>query len=320
MRSAARSSLPLRYRLRAWWDGIDARALALQAAEARAGSPAAEPVSLSLAPRPFETLPTRPRELAPEAPRATGWVPVRLAAAQLVWGEGHLAPAGEMQLRGLAADMNIAHGSSVLHLGAELGGVAEIMRRGTGCRVLPADTHTEFAEASGNRVTLLTDTSEALASEVDLLLVDHLADRGEPLARILRTQGRSLVRGGHLVIRALTSQLGSSSRKRERMKDWTDREPLRPRLRSAEELKRIVQEAGLVLERMEERSDAYVQEVEAAWRAAVDAVRLLPATEEGRALSDMLLMEGERWSARMALFESGVLSYREIVARRRDGS
>lgn len=297
-------------RLRAWWDGYDAAALSARMSARQADDTG--PVDIPFLPE----LPLAETDDTIVAKAVPDWDAARLTAAQLVWGKSSIAPKGEARLRSLALEFGLSKASSIVHLGADLGGTALMLQRGIGCRVLPADTVDTFVAASGQRVTLLGQNDRPLADDVDIMLVDHFAERGEPLVRILRTQGRGLGKTGRLVIRALVKQSGS--RRDDALLAWMESEPIKPRLRSADELQRIVQEAGLVLNASRNASEAYVDEIETAWRGAVDNVRTLHGRAGAAAIGDMLLSEGERWAARAALIADGTLCYREVIASRRN--
>ncbi len=301
--------LPFRMRLRAWWDGYDPALLSARMAQRAVD----EEERIDALPPPAALQPEAPSPVEEE--RAPGWCASRLAAAQLVWGEGSAGPRGEARLRALTPELGLSKASSIVHLGAEMGGTALMLQRGIGCRILPADTLPAFIAASHDRVTAFSQDDGPLATGVDLILVDHLAERGEPLARILRAQAKGLAKNGRLVIRALVKQGGGT--RSEALSRWMEGEPVRPRLRSADELQRIVQEAGLTLNASRNGSDAYVTEIEQSWRGAVDTVRALHGTGGTAAVSEMLLAEGERWTARTALIADGTLCYREIIASRR---
>jgi cyclopropane fatty-acyl-phospholipid synthase-like methyltransferase len=152
---------------------------------------------------------------------------------------------------------------------------------------------------------------------VDLILVDGIAERGEPLATILRNQSAGLVPGGKLVLRSLvlTDERAAGS---SRFRDWAAGEPVRPRLRSAEELSRILQEARLSVTGTSSTSDDYAADVEQSWGDALDRIRALHRDPAGRALIPTLLSECERWLRRIELVREGILAVRQITATRHD--
>ncbi|MEO0501638.1 MAG: hypothetical protein AAF205_14000 [Pseudomonadota bacterium] len=311
MPNAAAFPITWRTRLRAWWDGYDLDALYEEAVKAQ---PAEAP------PPPVAPLPTRleSRTDAPDPvlPKPC-WDADRLTAAQLVWGEGAIGPSGEGQLQEIARERRLTSSSAVVHLGAELGATAERIRRGTGCRVLPLDTLDLMAEASGGRVSRLGEAPIPAAGTVDLVLMDHIAERGEPLSQIVRDQGRILKREGRMVIRTLVLSAAGGDRRQgdgSALEAWRAEEPCTPRLRTVAELRRIVENAGLRVERDRSKTDTYVAEIETAWRTSIDTIRLLSARGNMETVGARLIAEGERWLARVTLLESGVMDYRELVA------
>ena len=136
---------------------------------------------------------------------------------------------------------------------------------------------------------------------------------------LLRNQAAGLAAGGRLVLRSLVlaneRDAGSA-----RFRDWSAGEPVRPRLRSPEELGRILQEARLTVVSTTATSDAYALEVERTWGDAIDRIRLLHRDPAGRHIIPTMLAECERWQRRIELIRDGVLAVRQYVAKRRDRS
>jgi cyclopropane fatty-acyl-phospholipid synthase-like methyltransferase len=164
---------------------------------------------------------------------------------------------------------------------------------------------------------LLTPSDGPKLAQADLILVDGVAERSEPLATLLRNQAGGLAQGGQLVLRSLVlcdERAATSARFRE----WINGEPIRPRLRTSDELTRIVQEARLTIATTSSTSDDYAQDVERLWGDALDRIRALHRDRAGRALIPTLLAEGERWRRRIELIRDGVIGVRQVVARKRD--
>lgn len=300
---------PLRQRLRAWWEGYDLAELKRRLA-ARVANEDTAPL-----PRPSPLV--RVQAAAPQSPDPSHWPPERLAAAQIVWGHGSLTPRGTSQLRALSARAGLGQRSRVLHLGAELGGVADELQAGIGCTVLAAETQTALADASGGRVRLLRAADGPLLSDADFILVDGLAERGEPLTTLLRSQSETLVPGGQVVVRSLvmTDDRQTAS---PRYREWAEVEPVRPRLRSVETLSRLIEDARLSVIAVSDISADYAAEVEYSWGGAIDRIRSMHQTPAGQALIPQLLAEGERWLKRIELIREGAISVRILIATRRD--
>jgi len=308
--------LPLRHRLRAWWEGYDLaelkRILARRQADSfDANSNEAPAVTSAVPPQ------RRATPMPPEAREPAGWTPQMLAAGQIVWGEHSLSPRRDAQLKTLAANAGIGSRSRVMHLGAELGGTALLLERGLGCKVLAAETQPALIAQSAGRVVLVSPQDEPILAAADFILVDGVAERGEPLATILRNQSAGLAPGGALVLRSLvlTEERAAGS---ARFRDWAAAEPVRPRLRSTEELSRILQEARLTVTATSSLSDDYAADVEQCWGDALDRIRALHRDPTGRALIPTLLTECERWLKRIELIREGILGVRQISATRRD--
>lgn len=315
-------ALPLKYRLRAWWEGYDLSSLRQRAngTTSTAADDDMDDRRRRGAERSFATPNARPAATAiPTPAEATGWTPSMLAAGQIVWGENSLSPRGDSRLQMLTARAGLGQKSRIIHLGAELGGTASLLERGLGCKVIAVETLAEFVAAANGRVQQLEPTDGPTLSKSDFILVDGLAERSEPLSKILRSQSAGLVAGGMLVLRSLVlvdERAAGSSRYRS----WVNAEPVRPRLRSSDELTRIMQEARLNVIASTSIADEYAAEVEQSWGDALDRIRALHRDPAGRVLIPTLLSECERWLKRIELVREGVLGVRLITAARRDRS
>lgn len=308
--------MPLKYRLRAWWEGYDiselGRILSRRAAEA-------EPALREPAERPAGRTQRTAGAIVSKKRDAEGWSAARIAASQIVWGENSLSPRGEALLKSTATRLGLGQRSRILHLGAELGGTGHLLEQGLGCKVLCAETLTELLGAGDGTTRPLAAGDEPLLPGVDFILVDGLAERAEPLATILREQSSGLGPGGTMMLRALvmTDERNATS---VRFRTWAENEPVRPRLRSSDELSRILQEARLSVTASASASQEYADEVERCWGDALDRIRALHRDPVGRALIPTLLDEGERWLRRIELIREGVLGVRHFSAVRRDRS
>jgi hypothetical protein len=301
---------PFRQRLRAWWEGYDLTELKRLLARAANEDSVPEAPRVTVPPARASAPATRPAE-------PVGWTPDLITASQIVWGEGSLSPRGDSQLRALSARAGLGARSRVLHLGAELGGIAALIEHGIGCKVVAAETLKPLVDASAGQVTQVRPADSALLADADFILVDGLSERGDPLAAILRNQCASLAPGGLVVVRSLViadeRHAGSA-----RFRDWAAREPVRPRLRSVEELSRVLQEARLAVIVTSDISTDYAAEVEHSWGDAVDRIRALHREADGQKLIPVLLAEGERWLKRIELIREGAIGVRLLIATRRD--
>lgn len=315
--AALMQPLPFRYRLRAWWEGYDLRQLPQRLF---GGTPAANetaddrPRRADIAPLPVQR---RAHAPAADAQMPTGWTPPLLAAGQIIWGENSLSPRGDEQLKALAVKAGLGPRSRVIHLGAELGGTAALLERGLGCKVAAAETLPEIAAESAGRVVHVKPEDGPILASPDFVLVDGIAERGEPLATIVRNQTAGLSPQGLFVLRGLVlmDERAASS---ARFRDWAATEPVRPRLRTADELTRILQEGRLTVMTSVSIADDYAEEVEYCWGSALDRIRALHRDPTGRMLIPTLLGECERWLKRIELVREGVIGVRLITAARRD--
>ncbi len=314
--------MPLSLRLRAWWEGYDLDALSLQLSKPEGTQ---DNLPAELPPLPTRPLARRPRVVARELPRSSasaptedGWHEARLTVAQLVWDQGCLGPRDEAGLDTVFGRLKLGPQSRLAHIGAELGGMAQNLRDRLGCLVTAFEMeHSMIAAAPKGSVALVAPDMPPPGGPFDLIIVDGFGDRGERLTDGLRKLLPHLSEQGTLLLRALAlgneRAIGTTS-----YREWIATEPVRMRLRTDSELTRALHEAGYGLRASEDRSLPYVENIERAWAASVDAVRVLHRDTRTRPLVSTLLQEGERWSARVELIRSGALAWRQYAVSRRD--
>lgn len=310
--------LPIGLRLRAWWEGYDLSRLAPRLARPEGAADAA-PEDSGVG----RTAPRRVRIPSPHQPHSDGgllssWTNERLTVAQLIWGEHCLGPydlpAIELVLQRLGEPAK----QRVAHLGAELGGAARLLRKQQGCTVSAFEYDPALLAASqlGQVARAAPDTPPA-SGPYDLIIVDAYADRGERLTDALRRLQPLLSEHGLVQLRALCL-VNERNAGTDAYRQWVQAEPIRPRLRTHEEIVRALHEAGLGLRASEDRGSAHVEQIEHAWAMALDGVRVLHRSLRTRPLVPVLIAECERWTARVQLMRSGLIAFRQYVAGRRD--
>lgn len=309
------SPLPLRLRLRAWWQGYDPAALSQRLMESRPANAAPRRVA---APN-SSTLGAHVGLDAQLSP-SSDWTDARLAAAQLVWGPGLLGPHNGAATLELTRLLKLRRGMRVVHLGAELGGVARLLERSHACRVTSFENDPQLLAAAaqiGNRVLPFTAEAKAEGRPFHHAVVDGLAHQTGEFAAVMRRLRPLLLDQATVVIRAFIAP-SEEAKRSPKLHAWMASERTRLRLMTHEELIACVQQAGFGLRGSEDRASAYVEAVERAWRPAIDLVRSLHDDPGGRPMIPLLLAEGEQWARRLELIREKALGVVRIIAIRRD--
>ncbi len=248
------------------------------------------------------------------APREDfGWTAERLAAAQIIWGKNCLSPRGDTQLYDIARTLTLRSHSRVMHIGAGLGGTADILHRGTGCEVIAADTQQYIAQASSGRVVHVQPQHNTLATSLDLVLVDNVAEHCHQLTTILENQSKGLLENGCLILRSLMFAAKDAARSEE-YQAWAAFEPSDPCLRSEDTLVQMLREAGLRVRSSISLADDYAADIEQHWGDALDLIPTFHRDPAKRGLIPVLQAEGKRWLKRLELISEGTLDIRQLVA------
>jgi hypothetical protein len=308
---------PFRARVRAWWRGYDLAELYRRLSRFNSG----QVTDVDERQRPAAVDNTA-RQVARrlESPAASiaapALTPQYLAATQIIWGNGSIGPCVEARLRDALDGATLGADSRILHLGAGLGGLSERLRQACGGTVVAAETLAALTAVSSGSLHLVDAKSPALVEAADAIIIDGIAERSEPLAAILRSQAAAMKPGATLVVRSLVN-LRDSSSANAAVIAWANAEPIPVRLRSTDDISRILQDSGFSIQTTASIADDYTAEVEQKWGEAIERIRLLHRSPQGRDIVPIILADCERWLRRVELIREGAIGVRQIVAHRR---
>lgn len=294
--------LPLRLRLKAWWDGCD---LILRQAQ-----PEAPPVEA-------------PRRAVigyrdPERP----WETPRVKLAQLLWGEGFSHPGGTEEAIRLAKPFALNPAMTVLDLSAGLGGGARALVEEFGVWVTGLDRDAEFAEA-GMQMSTLAGVGrkaeigqfdparfELRAASVDCITWRELLHGVADKARLLHAIAVGLKPRGQLL---LTDYMLAEGRDPQSaaIREWLAVEPDSVQLWSPDEFTRCLVEQGLEVRVTEDITAAVRRMALSAWARLAAGIAGASLTSE---MKDCMVAELERWMRRIAAFDAGDLVVYRIYA------
>lgn len=323
------TKIPLSLRLKAWWEGYDPADLAKRmgnkpAAPARAPEPEEETSAPVLTPLQGEAV-GRPEHNLPIDP----WDENRIDVAQLIWGRGFCGPGGPEHVIAMSKLLTLSPEMSMMHLGAGLGGPARTLAEHFGVWVTGYETSMSLV-AAGNEMSTMAgmakkaplaylelDTNKPFERKFDRVLVDNflslVTDKAELMERI-----QPSLKPDNLIL--ITDYFLTSERSlaHSAFHEWHSSEPRRLNLVTVEELRETLTSQGYNIRVDDDLSLEYVSLVEQTWTGADKIVAELYAQPGQQHLVNIVFKEAELWSRRARLLRGGQLSYRRLLASRRD--
>ena len=319
----AAARIPLPVRVKAWWQGYDARDLwarlkaEYEDTEDSDSTPIATPAANPAAPEPGE----------PEQP-APAWNATRVEIAQYVWGKGFCGPGGPEYVIGLSKLLALSPKMSVLILGAALGGPARILAENFGAWITGYEASPELVE-EGNKL------SEAAGMTKKVQLVPYDFENPQPLDRqydrVFSKEALFTVKNKLGLLKTLNAGIKpdslvlitdyvvaeDSDLNGPEIDDWRQAESRPIHLVTAEQLTDWAKEAGFGVRVSEDISDHYVHLIADSWsQADRHAATLMTQGDDGPGQVETLLHEAEFWARRSNLLSSGKLRLWRIVAHK----
>jgi len=328
--------IPLAVRLKAWWQGYEARDLwdRLKAEYESAGD---DPGGADVRPEPPAPEAPEPATAAPEPqgpePQTKEAPPVwnaqRVEIAQYVWGEGFCGPGGPDYVVKLSKLLALSPKMSVLILGAALGGPARVLAKNFGAWITGYETSPELVE-EGNRLS----EAAGLAKKVQLVAYDfeHPEELDRQYDRVFSKEALFTVKNKLGLLKRLFSGVKpdalvlitdyvvaeESHLNAEEIRDWREAEPRPIYLVTAEQLADWAKDAGFNVRVSEDISDHYIRLIADSWADAEGhAAALMKQGDDGPAQVETLLHEAEFWARRSRLLTSGKLRLWRIVAHKK---
>ena len=302
-RAPASVKIPLRLRLKAWWNGHEITVKEASAATAEA--PAFDRGSTAAAP-------------------FLRWNDAHLRVAQAIWGPGMIGPTGAAEIRDLVKPLGLTPAMSLLQIGAGLGGPGRVMTESFGVWVTGLEHERELvktgmalAEAAGLAkkapvVIFDPDSFEPKAESYDCVVSFGYLFGVQNRMRLIDVLNLALKPKGQLLITDfMLARPGLESRI---LADWMASEPEEVEPWSMEQYKIALEGQGLEVRVVEDRSDALHEQVVKRW---ADHMSEVTAEASDPATSAALVHEVELWTSRIRALESGDLRHCRIYARDR---
>jgi hypothetical protein len=333
----APAKLPLKWRLKAWWEGYDpndvARMLEKDAPKVEDKPAKTEPEAAAVAslgvPLPHEIQAPNSAVVAPGA--IDDWSTARVDVAQLVWGPGFCGPGGPEQVVALSKLLTLSPEMSMLDLSAGLGGPARALAEHFGVWVTGYEQSQTLVDAGNELSTKAGMSRKAPLNLLDLneekpfgrrydramgnSFLSQLADKAPVVAKV----AEAIKSDGLLLLVDYTLADGVTVDD-PAVRGWLAKEPKPLHLEPRQTMLALFDPAVWNIRVDDDLTDQYVGLVTEAWRGAEAIVAQIMATPDQAALAPIVLKEAELWVRRLEMFRSGKLQMRRILAAKRDAA
>ena len=153
--------VPLKWRMKAWWEGYDLDDIKERLSQG-------EDIDEADLSKPKENPEPEPKA---DAPEALVWDDKRLETAQLIWGEGYCGPGGPEYVASMSKLLGMSSKMSVAVIGAGLGGPSRVLTNEFGAWITGYE-QSEILAKKGMDIS----TKEGLESKAPILHFDPSAD------------------------------------------------------------------------------------------------------------------------------------------------
>ncbi len=313
------SKLPLKLRLKAWWEGYDADEI-----EARLSNRGTKDDQST----PAKAAEKGPTDTLNEELPIDPWDEETIDIAQYIWGDGFCGPGGPEYIVSLSKLLALSPEMSMMQLGAGLGGPARTLADRFGVWVTGYEESEQLVNA-GNELSKIAGMSKKANLEVyepeELEEFERQYDRAlskealftvQNKAGIIRAVEEKLKPGGLLLVTdyvvADDSIYGKDIYKQWRVGERADPCPV-----TEGEFKKILKDVKLQVRVSEDISSDYIKLINQAWAGADKVAAKLAKEENGAALIQTLMREAEFWARRKRMLESGDLRLWRFVANKK---
>lgn len=301
--------LPLKLRLKAWWDGDE---LVVRRKQAEAAGTAGAPG-------------TEGPEAEEEGEKPPLWTPERIALAQEVWGAGCCGPTEAEAIIRLIKPAGLNPAMRMLDLGAGLGGATRIVAKHFGAWATGLEADPDLA-AAGAEISRQSDLSKkaviepfdpgalepaeqpynCVFSKEFLFCVEDKRSMLEAIKSLVKEPG-------HLVFTDYV--LPAPGKTSPALEAWIEAEPVRPHPWAAEDYVAALQELEFDVRVAEDFTATVKGQITAAWSAYMTAME---AANPCGAAPPALAFEVGLWMRRAELLESGDLQVCRFHAMRKE--
>ncbi|HUN49694.1 MAG TPA: class I SAM-dependent methyltransferase, partial [Candidatus Sulfotelmatobacter sp.] len=254
-------------------------------------------------------------------PTVNGWPAPRLEIVQTLFGEGMTAPAAEGTMIKMIHPLGLNEKMTVIELGAKLGGLARVVAQETGAYVTGFEPDETLAKAGMDISTRLGLARKAIIKQapatsldvrpksVDAILAKEATWTIEDKAALFGAIRKALKPGGQIM---LSDVVLAGDAPGPAVEAWAAKEPQKGYLVPINTIRTAIEQLGLQV--------SIVEDVTAEFRtAAIAAFAKLAEGMASGAIGERMcpwaICEGELWSARLALLDSGEAKMVRLYAR-----
>ncbi|WCL54759.1 methyltransferase domain-containing protein [Gimibacter soli] len=326
----SKTKLPLKWRLKAWWEGYDPAELekrylaSLPPEDAPPAAPPA-PKKPAEAPKPA-ALATTVEEIDPVQNAAD-----RINIAQYIWGEGYCGPGGPDYIVALSKLLALSPEMSMLFLSAGLGGPARVLADKFGVWVTGYEEDEHLA-AKAKELSKMAGMERKAAVEhyvpnSEFQGFDRKFDRAMAKEALYTVEDKDaliahvedkLKPGGLFLITDYVIAEDSVVAK-ENFREWKVAERSTPYMVTPKELEAKLKNVRMQVRVSEDITAQYVEMINKAWAGADEVAAKLAKLDDGARLIQVLMREAEYWTRRKSLLESGDMRLWRIVANKKAG-
>lgn len=312
-----KGKIPLRTRLKVWWEGYDLndvkqRIKAAEQAKARAKPAPAPPPAAPI----DEILPVEP------------WDDRRIEIAQYIWGDGYCGPGGPEHVIAMSKLLALSPEMSAMVIGAGLGGPSRVLASEFGVWITGFEESAKLA-AAGMELSMRSGLAKKAEirhynpkdpefdrnfdrafSKEALFTVDNKSLLVKQVHKKLKDEGLFLMTDYFLGRESVVNHPDYL--------EWKTKEPDRPYPVPAGEMLEILKAAGFSIRVNEDVTQQYVGMISRAWSEADRVIAtLMRQGEEGKQLVQVLVREAEFWSRRSRLLQANILQVHRILAAKK---
>ena len=240
-----------------------------------------------------------------------------VTAAQIVFGNHCLGPVGKADVAAAMQLLGPRRDSAIAIVGGGLGGFGQALAAAGPLRVTSFDPDRRLPALLGRRRDLDARPLPADGADeggFDHAVIDGLGHIAGNILPLIPPAAALLGAGGALLLRTYVRVRGARHDRRRQPR--FDQRSLIPAI---DEIRIALDQAGFAVRQEQSCADMHAAAIEAAWRNAVDLVRVVHRTPDQRKLIPALLAAGEAWQQRVELIRGGAIDVRWILAVR-DGA
>lgn len=303
--------VPLKFRLKAWWEGYDvadmeAKMLARLAREATASAP--------------------PKD-SPVVIKAE-WDEARIAIAQMVWGDGFCGPGGPENVIAMSKLLALSPKLSAMVIGAGLGGPSRVLAKEFGVWISGYESSKELAEGG---MKMSRDAGLEKKAPIKHCDLDNVYDFERQFDRAYSKEAMFTVENKARLLEAIYGNLKDDalflmtdyvikdvdSLADPDVVDWLRQEPLDPFPVTSGTTTRTLEAVGFNIRVNKDITEQYLAMITDAWANADQIVATL--SQQGDSAKTNLraiLNEAEFWSRRTKIMKSGQLRVCRYLAHK----